>query len=286
MSFLRLLSLALCISLGTSLATEKQPLVLVSVAAYQDIVQEMAGTDVDVRTVVPTGMNFHSYEPTPGHVISLSTAKLWLTIGASFEKKILAAMESTGSPPVVVDLRTGLPLLHDSRCMSCQEANDTHIWTSPRMMKTQITTIQNALISAFPAKKVGIEERYTTLQQRIDELIKMTDEKLGPEKGKIIVIAHGAYDHLCHDYGIEQRAIESGGKEATARTLLGIIQEAKSKRVKTVFSLKQYPKKGIERIAEELQAKIVELDAYQPNYFASMLSTVDALNTALNEEIQ
>ena len=132
--------------------------------------------------------------------------------------------------------------------------------------------------------KQGIDERYSALLKRCDSLIADIDALLSGEKGKIIVIVHDAYGYLCHDYGIEQRAIEIGGKEVTVKSLHTLIQEAKERGVKTVFSLKQYPKKGIERVAEALHAKIVELDAYQPDYFTGEAYTAQAFHTALEEE--
>ena len=153
------------------------------------------------------------------------------------------------------------------------------------MMKIQLATIRDALIDAFPNLKESIETRYEALQRKIDDLISYTDAKLSGASGKMIVIAHGAYDYLCHDYGIEQCPVEVGGKEATARSLHKLIQEANARNVKTVFSVKQYPKKGIERIAEALGAKVVEVDAYQADYFTSIAYTADVFHNALQEEI-
>jgi zinc transport system substrate-binding protein len=269
---------------GLSYARDEKPLVLVSVAAYQEIVQEMAGEDIDVRSVVPPGMSFHTFEPTPSLIQSLYTADLWLIIGDPFEKKILSALQSTQHPPNLIDLRQGLETLHDTACHGCSEGADPHIWTSPRMMKLQLTTIRNGLTSIFPTKKEGIEERYLELQRRIDNLIGEADERLAGQQGKLIVIAHGAFGYLCRDFGLEQRAIETGGKEATARSLYDLLQEAKQKGVTTIFSLKQYPKKGIDRVAEALHAKVIELDAYQSDYFSGMHYTIKAFHTALEQE--
>jgi zinc transport system substrate-binding protein len=278
------MALAMCLFFTTAYTTEEKSVVLVSVAAYQGIVQEMAGSNVNVMSVVPSGMSFHTFEPTPHLARTLSSATLWFTIGETFENKIINALRSSGTIPVVVDLREGVTLLHTTEGHCCHEEIDTHMWTSPRTMRSQLSTIRNALVSSFPPMKEGIEERYLLLQQRIDMLISEMDTKLSGETGKIIVIAHAAYGYLCHDYGIDQRAIEVGGKEATPKRLHALIQEATSKGVKTLFSLKQYPRKGIDRIAEVLNAHVVELDAYQPDYFASMTSTAEAFHKALKEE--
>lgn len=282
-SFRWLLCIA-CLLFQLPCTADTPPLVLVSVGTYQDIVQQLAGDEIRVQSVVPIGASFHTYEPSPGHVMTMSTAKLWFTIGQSFETKMLNAFSSAGASVTAVDLRTGLALLHDHGGHDCAEETDSHIWTSPRMMKTQLVTIRKALEAAFPEKTQGIEERYNALEQQIDRLITTADEQLSGHQGKIIVIAHGAYGYLCHEYGIVQRALETGGKEATAKAVQNLLQEAKTRNVRTVFSLEQFSKRGISRIAEELHAQIVELDAYQSNYFVSMPYTIHAFQKALKEE--
>lgn len=278
------MAFSICLALVPLDAIEDKPIVLVSVAAYQDIVQEMGGSDLNVQSIVPPGVSFHTFEPTPLLTTTLAHAKLWFTIGEPFENRIFNALKSACTPPSVVDLREGLPLLHTTETHGEHEGIDTHMWTSPRMMRSQLITIRTALSTAFPQMKEGIEKRCTVLEKRIDDVITEMDAKLSNEEGKIIVIAHAAFGYLCHDYGLEQRALEVGGKEATPRHIQALIEEAMEKGVKTVFALKQYPRKGIERIAEVLHAKVVELDAYQPDYFASMALTAEVFHRALQEE--
>jgi zinc transport system substrate-binding protein len=265
-------------------ADVERPTILVSVASYQAIVQEMAGQTVEVRSVVPAGVSFHSFDPTPSQVDAMHHAVLWFTIGEPFEASVMAALHSAGSAPRVVDLRAGLELLQDPYCHTKGGAADPHIWTSPKLMRHQMETIREGLVELFPQLRTEIEERSERLERKCDELIAMAEEGLGNAQGSIIVIAHAAYGYLCHDYGIKQLAIEEGGKEATMRRLADIISEAKTRGVRTVFSLKQYPAKGINRVAQTLGASVVELDAYQIDYFAGMEYAIQAIHKAVEEE--
>ena len=107
---------------------------------------------------------------------------------------------------------------------------------------------------------------------------------LSGHEGKPIVIAHGAYGYLCRDYGIEQLAIESGGKEATVGALDDLLKEAKGRGVKTVFSVAQHSRQGINRVAQILHADVIDVNPSQLDYFAEESATIRAFGKALGEE--
>ncbi len=269
--------------LASFLFGEDRPLILVSVPAYQELVQTMAGPTVQVRSVVPAGISFHNFEPTIGEVEPLFQATLWFTIGETFETKILSTLASRKDHPLVVDLRHNLSLIGEDH--DYPGATDPHIWTSPRMMRTQLLTIHDGLVTCFPEKAAEIGSQYKTLIGLCDRLILEVDKLLQPTYGKLIVIAHGAYGYLCRDYGLIQLSVEEGGKEPSLAKMFHLTTLAKEHGVATVFSLKQFPKKGITAVAQILNAKIVELDPYRSNYFVATLETAQAFLNAAKEEI-
>lgn len=267
----------------SSLRGEDKPLILVSVPVYQQIVQEMIGEGACVQSVVPAGISFHNFEPTIGQVEPLFRAKVWFTIGEIFEKRIIEAMQARQTRPLTVDLCFQLALIGEDH--DYPGATDPHIWTSPMMMKVQLKTIHDGLIKVFPEMNGEIGARYQSLAARCDNLLRAVDTMLGSSYGKLIVIAHGAYGYLCRDYGLVQLSLEEGGKEPSISQIFHITTEAKEHGVATVFALKQYPKKGITIVAKVLNAKIVELDPYRVDYFASMEETAKAFLDAAKEEI-
>lgn len=277
----RFLLFFLCLS--SWLVSEDKPLILVSVPVYQEIVQTMAGPSAHVRSVVPPGISFHNFEPTMGEVEPLFHARLWFTIGETFERKMLEALSSRNEHPLAVDLRHNLLLIGEDH--DYPGSTDPHIWTSPRMMRVQLGTIREGLVKTFPEQAQEIDARYQTLVTMCDQLIQEVDSLLAPTYGKLIVIAHGAYGYLCRDYGLIQLSVEEGGKEPSIAKIFHLTTQAKEHGVATVFSLKQYPKKGITSVAKVLNATVVELDPYRADYFVAELQTAQAFLTAAKEEI-
>jgi len=263
------LLLTLCSSL---MASET---ILVSVSAYQGLVQELVGPDIQVTSVVPAGADLHTFEPTPRHMQELTKGTIWFTIGEPFEENLRAALPAI----LTVDLRKGIELIQEEGSSHSSGA-DPHIWTNPKLMLTQLKTIYEALSSLYPS----LEERYRALCRKIVALIEEIDGLLKKAKGSVIVIAHGAYTYLCHEYGIEQLSLEYGEKEPTLAKIQLLLSKAKEHRVKTVFSLKQHSKNGIERVAQLLGGSVVELDPLSPDYINDMKKTAMAIHEAICEQ--
>ena len=263
---------------GICLAADERPLVLVTVPTYVSIVQEIAGEAIDVQAIVPLTANFHSFDPTPRRIEELRRAALWYRIGEPFEHKILGALLRQKKPPAIVDLRAGLSLIGDN------DSADPHIWISPKMMMIQLDTIRDGLISSFPEMEEGVTARYHSVQERCQQLIEEANAYLSGHEGKPIVIAHAAYGYLCRDYGIEQLAIENGGKEATVGALDNLLKKAQERGVKTVFSVAQHSGQGIKRVAQILHADVIDVNPSQPDYFAEESAAIRAFGKALKEE--
>lgn len=256
------------------------PAILVSIPTYQPIVQDLIGEKATVHSVVPKGTHLHSFEPSPSGIEVIKRASLWFILGDPFEQKILSSLPNIR--PRIIDLREGLLLISSHHCQ--KEGADTHIWLSPRLMLQQLSTIASALKVAFPECSEHIDATLARYQQECDVLIQFGDTSLKMCSGKSIVIAHGAYGYLLHEYGISQLAIEQEGKEPTVRQLTTLLQAAEKEGVHTVFSLRQYSQRGIERVAKLLHAKIIELDPYSEDYFTSMRYTIESFHAALLQQ--
>jgi zinc transport system substrate-binding protein len=244
-------------------------LVLVTVAPYVKIVDELTGSTVQVELMVPAGFSSHTYEPTPKQVIQATKAKIWFTIGELFEKKALAAIQSDNPNIAAVDLRNGLKLLQVGCCHDHAGA-DPHIWMSPKMMQTQVSQMAQALEKAFPERADSIK---TNLKTVVDKLQKLDDEiKVILEKstGKLVFVSHPAYGYFCQEFGLTQIPIEFEGKDPTPKKITKLIQQAKEAKVKVIFTQKQYSSKAADLVAHEIGAHIVELDPYSQDYFTSM----------------
>lgn len=266
MRFLYSILLFIC---ATFPLTASEQLVLVTVAPYVKIVNELAGPAVQVQLLVPAGFSSHTYEPTPKQVLQASKAKIWFTIGELFEKRAIAALQSDNPTLTTVDLRNGLKLLQVGCCHDHAGA-DPHIWMSPKMMQTQVVEMAKALEKTFPDQADSIKVNLKVLVEKLQKLDDEIKTILEKSKGKQVFVSHPAYGYFCEEFGLKQIAIEFEGKDPTPKKITKLIEAAKEAKIKAIFTQKQYSSKAADLVANEIGASIVELDPYSQDYFTAM----------------
>jgi zinc transport system substrate-binding protein len=249
-------------------------LVLTSVAPYKNFVEKIAGNTVQVNVMVPAGASIHTYEPSPKEMLAASKADAWFLIGESFEAKAVKAFKNHNPLMKMVDLKENVNLISNDPSFDarhcCKHCLDLHIWLSPQQSKVQAQTIASQLIDLYPEHQEVYKKNLSDLLKELDALDKEIDSQLKPLKMRVILVSHPAYAYFCRDYSLRQLSIEVEGKDPTPLQLTSVMEEARKNHIKTIFIQPQYNNKGAKLIAKHLKAKIVTLDPYSENYFASM----------------
>ena len=143
------LFISLFLMLSASLLGDK-PIVIVSVAPYKYLVEQVASGGVEVFLIVPPGVSAHTFEPTPRDMMKAGRASLWFTLGETFEKKAIAAIAASNGAFKTIDLTKGVELIAcDPLTGACachrHSSNDLHLWLSPKELKVQAKTIAEGL---------------------------------------------------------------------------------------------------------------------------------------------
>lgn len=105
--------------------TSAQPLlVIASTSIVADIVRQVGGDRVQVQTIVPIGVDAHSFEPTPQDLVRVSEAQVIFTVGAGYEEFIDRLIASSGTQAEVVDLSANLALRTLTEAEATNHAHD------------------------------------------------------------------------------------------------------------------------------------------------------------------
>ncbi|RLI08837.1 zinc ABC transporter substrate-binding protein [Candidatus Bathyarchaeota archaeon] len=271
MAFITLCSIGLLFTLHPGGGS--RILVAVSIPPLAEFVKAVGGGRVEVLVMVPQGASPHTYEPTPGQLSKLGRADLYVMVGSGieFELSWMDRFRDVNPRMRVVNASMGLELLRD----------DPHIWLSPRCAMVMVENIYSALVELDPEHEDYYAEnrdRYLGLLRELDEEFSQLSSKARIRK---ILVYHPAWGYLCRDYGLEQLALEREGKEPTPRWIEQLIEEARRSGIKVIFTSPQSGSRGVEAIAEELDAEIVEIDPLAEDYVDNMHRVLDALREAL-----
>ena len=283
--------------------------VTVSILPQKWFVDQIGGELVKTQTLVGTGDDPHSYEPSPSQMVALGESRLYFTIGVEFEDAWMERLVSANKTMRVVDSSKGIKRIemvgghhhHDEADYNLDHEHDgeqthdnhddhddpvgldPHVWFSAENAEIIAKNIAHALIEADPAHKVDYQ---TNLEATLKE-IKATDSKIrellkGVSRDHFMIV-HPAWGYFAHDYGLHMVPVEIHGSEPGPEDLAFILEHAKEYRVSVLFVEKGTNMSLARSVAKQAGIeKIVEWDPMAYAWSENMVSLAQDLREALN----
>ncbi len=107
-----------------------------------------------------------------------------------------------------------------------------------------------------------------------------TNERRSESNGtEYFIIYHPALTYYARDYGLRQEAIETDGKEPSARHLSGIIREARAKGIRKILYQSQFPASAVETVARDIGAEAVRIDPLREDVTANIDEITEQLTS-------
>lgn len=274
-----------------------------SILPHKYFIERIGGDRVRAEVLVLPGQNPHSYEPRPKQIAELTGCSVYFTIGMPFEDQLLPRLREKAKDMQVVNLQEGIKLrefskdeieahershagedghahghhdhdhAHDhghGHDHHAHEAKDPHTWLDPKLAKKQAKTIHDALVKADPAGKEKYNAGYNSLAGELEALDRELAESLAPLKGKPLLVYHPAFGYFADAYGLRQVAVETGGKEPSARQLAALVKLAKAQGVKVVFVQPQFSQESARALADQIGGAVVPLDDLAEDYLGNL----------------
>jgi len=252
-------------------ASAEKPMIAVSILPQGYFVQRIAGDLVDQVVLVGEGQSPHAYEPTPKQMGSLAKAKAWILSNSDFERGLQPKIAAQYPSLLIVDGTEGVEFrkmeahTHEGEAGHQEEAAtdmniDRHTWLGRAPAKIMAGHIRDALARVDPANTKTYNANYRALLADIDREFDALVPTLAPLKGQAVFVFHPAFGYFLDEFGIEQEAVETGGKEPTAKALSALIDEARQDGVKVIFVQAQFPTQAATTLADAIGAQVLPLD--------------------------
>jgi zinc transport system substrate-binding protein len=252
------------------------PIVFVSIPPQKYFVDRIAGDRAQTRILIASGQSPHTYTPTPRQIADLSRASVYFTIGIPFEGQIAKKAAAQNRSLRIEDMGRGVEradaIEHDNEHGHHDEHGelDPHIWMSPRNAVSMAENTAAVLSALDSANREAYEKNKESLIADLRALDQKLSAMLEPFKGQRFYVYHPAFGYFAHAYGLEQIAVETGGKEPSARTLDALIRKARADGVRVIFVQPQFSKKSADRVAREIGGVVIPLDGLAEDYIANM----------------
>lgn len=254
------------------------PMVFVSVPPQKYFVDRIAGDHAQTRILIAPGQSPHTYTPTPRQIADLSRASVYFTIGIPFEEQIAKKAAAQNRSLRIEDMGRGVERFdaveheheHEHGHHDEHGELDPHIWMSPRNAVSMAENTAAVLSALDPTNREAYEKNKQALIADLRALDHKLSAMLEPFKGQRFYVYHPAFGYFAQAYGLEQVAVETGGKEPPARTLDALIRSARSDGVRVIFVQPQFSKKSADRVAREIGGVVIPLDGLAEDYIANM----------------
>jgi zinc transport system substrate-binding protein len=147
---------------------------------------------------------------------------------------------------------------------------DPHVWLGTDEVLAQAATMRDTLMDMDPDNAERYQEGYQDFVADITALEEDLERLLEPLRGESFFVFHPSFGYLLDPYGIEQVAIETGGGEPTPQQLQEIISRGRDADIQVVFVQPEFSQTAAQRVAEALDAEVVEVNPLAPDWLANM----------------
>jgi len=236
---------------------QDKPVVVASVTIIKDMAEMIAGDELIVKCIMPTGDDPHLHEPTPRDARLVVGADLVLVNGLTLEGWLTELIENAGSDAKVVTVTKGIQAIES---VAYKNASDPHAWMDANNGITYIENIKNSFIELKPSAKEVFEFNFGVYKQQLQDLDNYIYQAIAsiPEQQRILITSHDAFQYYGRRYGIQLESILGTSTDAQAQTsdLRRVINVIRASKVPAVFVESTINPKMLKQIATDNNIKV------------------------------
>jgi ABC-type Zn uptake system ZnuABC Zn-binding protein ZnuA len=236
--------------------------VVTTTVLLADLVKNVGGSRVEVRSIVPPGADVHSFQTTPDDSINISRAAVIVSNGLeldAFLEPVLRAASGTGTVHVVASegleadggpgRQTGEP---GDELQPRRE--DPHYWQNPLLTIRYVERIREGLAATDPDHAPDYRanaEAYIRELRDLDLDIAQILGQVRPER-RYLVTFHDAFSHFGWRYGWQVSSFVAGDAgDVSPAAIVAVLDRVANHGLPAVFVEPQFRSEVIERAAED-----------------------------------
>lgn len=278
---------------------DDRPTVTVSIPPQAWMLEQIAGHDLKVNTLLPPGADAETFEPSMQAQRDLERSCEYAMVGTlPFEQAILPKLHGmypdlliteTFHPDAAEHDYGPQPLTLDSRLSTHHHEHDhgvdPHVWTTPEHLQVMADSLLAAAIRANPSEAPKYRKNHVSLSRRLTGLQAQMERDLAPLRGRDIVIWHPSLSYMAEEFGFRQVAVQEGHKEPSPRRMGNVIDQV-SRRGAVAFVIeKEHSPRMAEALNADMRLPLVHTSLMQPDIVAA-LSALSSQLSALARNSQ
>ncbi len=240
-----------------------------TIAPLAQIVSEVAGDRVTVRTLLQPGTSPHTYEPRPSDIRATERALAVFFVDESLDAwaaRLPGATKVSALTLVPESFRLSFEAEDESSEDHGHEHEhgqyDPHFWGDPLAVKAMLPALVERLSELDPEGSTAYAQSAERFAAELEQLDRDMDAQMAPLAGAPVVQFHPSWNYFLRRYGLKPGALiePSPGKEATAQHIAEVAETIKRDGIKAVFTEPQLARRPAEVVAEAGGVPVFELD--------------------------
>lgn len=261
-----LLSLSLLCGLyacGAQQKNERGLRIVCTLFPQYDFVRQIVGDEAQVTLLLPPGTESHAYAPTPGDIVRIGEADLFVYIGDAMETwapGIMSEIDEAHTQVLNVSEALSLHLSAHAHTDAEETADDAdgidpHIWTSPVLARRMAELLRDTLMELDDAHAPQYAENTGILLAQLENLDNTFRTVTQNAARKTIVCgSRFALRNLTEEYGLSYiAAFDSCTEESepSAAAVASIVQAIETQHIPVIFYEEMVVPSTAETIAAE-----------------------------------
>jgi zinc/manganese transport system substrate-binding protein len=261
-----LLAVAAVLLATPALAAERIP-VVATFSVITDMLANLGGDRLDIKTIVGAGGDSELYQPTPADVATVAAARAVFIndLNEEFEpwlEPLLKQAQFAGTK-VVVSRNVRVLTAEEEHPVSGRllpTAIDQHAWLDPRNGVIYVRNITAALARIDPAGAAAYEARAAAYTREIRAVDSWARKEIAavPVVKRRALASHDSLQYLANAYGITLLTVNgwTNKSEPSAAELAKLARQIRTEHVKALFLDSITDPRAMQRIAGETGAVI------------------------------
>ena len=276
-----------------------KPTVALSTFALYDVAKHITGDTLNLISIIPPGVDIHTYEPTPKTMAQISDSDLVVYSGSVLEPWIASYKFNNRSIGITdfINIRElehnefDTHAHHDEQC--AHNTLDPHYWLDVENMIKVTNILTYELIGIAPQHKELFIKNRDSYLLKLKNIDKEYKAKLDTCMLDTIIVNHNAFTYLANRYNFHVESLTglSPETEVTPKDVIRVIDHVKHEEVRTVFCENFVNGKNMQSLAKDAHVKLDNLHTLgnisskefenHVTYEEIMLENLDKISKAL-----
>jgi ABC-type Zn uptake system ZnuABC Zn-binding protein ZnuA len=267
--------------------------VVTTTTVLADLVGQVGGNRVAVRSIVPKGGEVHTFDPTPSDVAAIAEADVVIANGLGLDAWLDELIANADADVTVLALGEDLPGVEYMAGDGHEgEAVNPHLWLDVAHARRYVERIAAELARA----DAGHANEYRSEAGAFDARLAALDAEIRaaleaiPATDRRVVSLHDAFPYYAAAYGLEivGAIVDAPGQDPSAGELASLVDAIRAARVHAVLAEAQFSPELAQAVADEAGVVVVRDlytdslgDAPEDTYEAMMRWNTDRIVEAL-----